>query len=58
MCQRVKCSGCGKPTFIGCGRHVEEVLGDVPRENRCKCHDDKKLEGRASGSLFERLFGR
>jgi hypothetical protein len=39
MCQRVTCSSCGKPTFAGCGRHVESVLGDVPREARCRCRE-------------------
>jgi hypothetical protein len=37
MCRRVTCRTCGKPTFAGCGRHVEEVLGDVPRDQRCAC---------------------
>ena len=30
MCQRVTCRQCGKPSFAGCGRRVESVLGDVP----------------------------
>lgn len=37
MCQRTTCSSCGKPGFTGCGRHIEEVLGDVPWEDRCDC---------------------
>ncbi|SDN03960.1 hypothetical protein SAMN04489726_4595 [Allokutzneria albata] len=37
MCQRVTCSKCGKPTYRGCGNHVEQVLGDVPRAERCSC---------------------
>jgi hypothetical protein len=62
MCQRVACSSCGKPSFVGCGRHVEQVLGDVPREARCRCREDKRAGGDASGgqsqSLLERLFGK
>ena len=23
--------------FVGCGNHVEQVLKDVPPEERCKC---------------------
>ena len=23
--------------IIGCGKHVEQVLKDVPEEGRCKC---------------------
>lgn len=37
MCQRVTCQRCGKPTYVGCGKHVEQVLGNVPRDKRCKC---------------------
>lgn len=37
MCQRVTCSSCGKPTYAGCGRHIEAVLGDVPEAERCQC---------------------
>jgi hypothetical protein len=39
MCRRVECSRCGKPTYAGCGAHIEQVLGDVPLEQRCKCRD-------------------
>jgi hypothetical protein len=41
MCRRVECSRCGRPTFAGCGAHVEQVLGDVPPANRCRCHEEK-----------------
>jgi hypothetical protein len=37
MCQRIECSDCGKPSFAGCGRHIESVLGDVPTSERCRC---------------------
>ena len=37
MCRRVVCETCQKPSFSGCGRHVEEVLIAVPREARCSC---------------------
>jgi hypothetical protein len=37
MCQRITCKDCGKPSFAGCGRHVESVLGDVPPADRCQC---------------------
>jgi len=37
MCQRVTCESCGKPTYSGCGRHIEAVLGDVPAAARCQC---------------------
>lgn len=39
MCRRVTCPACGKPSWAGCGAHVEAVLGDVPREARCRCKE-------------------
>ncbi len=46
MCRRVNCPTCGKPTFAGCGRHVEQVLGDVPQAKRCQC---RASSGQAAG---------
>ncbi len=59
MCQRVRCPRCGKPTFAGCGMHVEQVLGDVPRDQRCKCHEHANTRsGEDQASILSRLFGR
>jgi hypothetical protein len=44
MCQRVTCSQCGKPTFAGCGRHIEQVLGDVPPAERCRCRESSNVQ--------------
>lgn len=61
MCRRVTCSSCGKPTFAGCGMHIEQVLGDVPREQRCKCAEKRAAAPPAAGgkeqSIWKRLFG-
>jgi hypothetical protein len=48
MCRRVTCDGCGKPTYAGCGAHVEQVLGDVPEERRCHCREERS-QGRGGG---------
>jgi len=58
MCQRVICPTCGKPTFAGCGRHVEQVLGDVPIAERCHCRDEPRPAGEKARSLLDRLLGR
>lgn len=60
MCQRVKCPSCGKPSFTGCGRHVEQVLGDVPVAERCHCREDAKAKEGASGApgILSRIFGK
>ena len=62
MCQRVECRKCGRPTYAGCGAHVEQVLGNVPKAERCRCREEKgksakpdvQVEGR---SWFRDLFG-
>lgn len=40
MCMAITCESCGRPTWMGCGAHVEDVLGDVPPDERCRCVDD------------------
>jgi hypothetical protein len=50
MCQRTTCSTCGKSTFAGCGRHVEQVLGDVPPAERCQCRE-RSAKAPGSGVL-------
>ncbi len=37
MCKRVQCKTCNRPSWSGCGAHVELVLGDVPASLRCQC---------------------
>jgi hypothetical protein len=39
MCRAIQCSKCHKPTWAGCGAHVEQVLGHVPASQRCACRD-------------------
>jgi len=62
MCQRVTCRKCGKPSWAGCGAHVEQVLGNVPRAERCQCRE-KQATARVSDirpdqrSWLSRLFG-
>lgn len=61
MCRRVECSNCRKPTFAGCGAHVEQVLGDVPKEQRCCCRETRSVgaaDRQAPVSWFDRLFGK
>ncbi|KAI8985455.1 hypothetical protein BDB01DRAFT_850031 [Pilobolus umbonatus] len=37
MCAKVTCTKCQKPTWAGCGQHIEEALENVPVEERCQC---------------------
>jgi len=45
MCRRVTCEKCGKPSFAGCGLHIEAVLGDVPKNERCSCREAVAVSG-------------
>lgn len=67
MCHRITCRTCGRPSYAGCGMHIEQVLGDVPRERRCHCREDReaarvaaKAAKRAGGgrSWWERLLSK
>jgi hypothetical protein len=62
MCQRVTCPSCGKPTYAGCGMHVEQVLGNVPKSERCRCREEKSAAGASKqasgGSVLDKLFGK
>ena len=50
MCRRATCPRCGRATFAGCGSHAEQVLGNVPPGERCRCGRDARNgnEGRAA----------
>jgi len=39
MCHRVTCRRCGKPSWAGCGMHIEEALRGVPQADRCQCRE-------------------
>lgn len=54
MCRRVECRTCGKPTYAGCGQHVEQVLGGVPKSQRCHC--TPKTGG--ASRILRKLLGR
>ena len=58
MCQKVSCRTCGKPTYAGCGQHIEQVLGNVPRAERCKCREEQAAGGGGTPSFLKRLIGR
>lgn len=51
MCRAVTCKQCGKTTWAGCGQHVEQVMADVPRRDRCEGHE-------ARPGFLARVFGR
>jgi hypothetical protein len=64
MCRRTTCTRCGKTTWAGCGRHVDQVLAGVSPADRCPGHAPDSAPARGSvpsgphRSLMARLFGR
>lgn len=53
MCKKVTCAKCGKPTWAGCGQHIEQALAGVAVADRCPGHAKEPKQG-----VFGRLFGR
>lgn len=37
MCSRITCHRCGKPTWTGCGQHIDDALAGVAEADRCSC---------------------
>ncbi len=59
MCRMVTCKKCSKPTWAGCGAHIDQVLGHVPESQRCSCRDTAAASGSTGGFMgsIRRLFG-
>lgn len=57
MCRATTCLKCNKPTWAGCGAHIEQVLGHVPEAQRCQCRA-AAASSEAPGvvSAIKRLF--
>jgi hypothetical protein len=60
MCHQVTCETCGRPTWSGCGGHIEQALVGVPIIERCACEQSFATASNADSidSPFKRLFGR
>jgi hypothetical protein len=61
MCARTTCRSCGKPTWRGCGQHVEQALMGIPKAERCPGHartaPHEATMHPQRGSFLSRLFG-
>ena len=57
MCSQTTCKNCGKPTWKGCGQHIEQALADVPKDQRCSCTAEQLAAAKGPG-LLARVFGR
>lgn len=41
MCYRTECPTCHKPTWAGCGKHIESALAGVAVSDRCSCRNEQ-----------------
>jgi hypothetical protein len=56
MCRRIDCPKCGRPSFAGCGAHIEQVLGDVPPADRCRCREESAQKPPAASPAAPRSW--
>ncbi|MEY3935073.1 MAG: hypothetical protein RI901_503 [Actinomycetota bacterium] len=54
MCDKVICRKCNKPTWSGCGQHIEQALAGIAKEDRCQGH---QAEPKKAG-LFSKFLNR
>lgn len=50
MCFQVECSSCRRPSWAGCGNHIDGCLRDVKMEERCACKARTTAEHRSAKS--------
>ncbi|TSD93085.1 hypothetical protein FOS14_23855 [Skermania sp. ID1734] len=55
MCRAVTCRKCGKPTWAGCGQHVDQVMRSIPKSKRCQGHQGEPGAVRA---FLSRMFSK
>jgi hypothetical protein len=58
MCHQIACATCGKPTWEGCGEHIEYALKNVPPTERCTCPREKVKAAGSGKSTLDRILGR
>ena len=58
MCKKVTCDTCHKPTWEGCGEHIEYALKGVPPNERCTCPRADVKAPSSEKSALDRILGR
>ena len=54
MCEKVICRKCSKPTWAGCGEHIEEALAGIAKVDRCQGHQGEPKKSRLLNRLLNR----
>ena len=58
MCHEIACATCSKPTWEGCGEHIEHALKHVSLNERCTCPREKVKAAGSERSTLDRILGR
>jgi hypothetical protein len=59
MCHQITCERCAKPSWSGCGNHVEQALAGVALSDRYTCDQQAGSSSSASTeAIFSRFLGR
>jgi len=58
MCHQITCATCNKPTWEGCGEHIEYALTGVPVTERCTCPREQVKAASNTKSPLDRILGR
>jgi hypothetical protein len=60
MCHQVTCETCARPTWSGCGNHVEQALDGIAKAERCACNQAFAAASRLEPTedSFTRVLGR
>nr|WP_264670961.1 hypothetical protein [Arthrobacter sp. VKM Ac-2550] len=58
MCRTATCQKCGKATWAGCGKHIDQVMRNVPHSRRCTCASSAGRQPGAGFGWIRELFGR
>ena len=54
MCHKTTCRKCGKPSWAGCGQHIEIALKGVPKAQRCQGHQNDPKEPGFFAKIFKK----
>ncbi|PNH12022.1 hypothetical protein TSOC_001061 [Tetrabaena socialis] len=54
MCFQTTCGMCQKPTWSGCGKHIDSALSSVPLDDRCGCKAKTQAEANAKKGVPRR----
>ncbi len=58
MCNQITCVTCNKPTWEGCGEHIEYALKGIPLNERCTRPRPDPNDPQNQKGLLDLILGR